>query len=58
MTGFLDRRLFTEGSDVKQGDLLFVIEQTPFEAEVARADAQIARAQASLAQAQVTTRPS
>ena len=56
VSGFLDQRPFAEGSDVEQGDLLFVIEQTAFEAEVARAKAQIARAQASLAEAQTTLR--
>ncbi|MGH6945624.1 MAG: efflux RND transporter periplasmic adaptor subunit, partial [Geminicoccaceae bacterium] len=54
VTGFLDQQLFTEGSDVERGDLLFVIEQAQFEAEVARADAQVVRAQASLAEAQAT----
>jgi membrane fusion protein, multidrug efflux system len=56
VTGSLDQQLFTEGSDVKKGDLLFVIEETPFEAEVARANAQLARAHASLVEAQVTLR--
>jgi membrane fusion protein, multidrug efflux system len=54
VTGFIDKQLFTEGSDVEERDLLFVIEQARFEAEVARADAQVARAQASLAEAQAT----
>jgi membrane fusion protein, multidrug efflux system len=54
VTGFLEQRLFREGQDVQKGDLLFVIEQAPFEAEVARAEAQVARAQASLAEAQAT----
>jgi membrane fusion protein (multidrug efflux system) len=54
VTGFLEQRLFTEGSDVREGDLLFVIEQAPFEAEVAQARAQVARAEASRAEAQAT----
>jgi membrane fusion protein, multidrug efflux system len=54
VTGFLDQQLFTEGSDVERGDLLFVTEQAQFAAEVARADAQVTRAQASLAEAQAT----
>jgi len=54
VTGFLERREFTEGEDVQAGDLLFVIEQGPFEAEVAQAEAQVARAEASLAEAQAT----
>lgn len=54
VTGFLERRAFTEGQDVQKGDLLFVIEQAPFEAEVARAEAEVARAEASRAEAQAT----
>jgi membrane fusion protein (multidrug efflux system) len=54
VTGFLEQRVFNEGQDVSKGDLLFVIEQAPFEAEVARAEAEVARAQASLAEAQAT----
>lgn len=52
--GFLEQRLFTEGDDVKTGDLLFVIEQPPFEARVAQAQAQVASAEASLAEANAT----
>jgi membrane fusion protein, multidrug efflux system len=54
VTGFLEQRLFMEGQDVSKGDLLFVIEQAPFEAEVARAEAEVARAEASLAEAEAT----
>jgi membrane fusion protein, multidrug efflux system len=54
VTGFLERREFTEGEDVQKGDLLFVIEQAPFQAEVARAQAEVARAEASLAEAKAT----
>ena len=35
--GFLEQRNFTEGQDVKSGDLLFVIEKAPYEARVASA---------------------
>jgi membrane fusion protein (multidrug efflux system) len=52
--GFLEQRLFTEGDDVKTGDLLFVIEQPPFQAQVAEARAQVARAEAALAEANAT----
>ena len=45
--GFLDKRLFDEGSDVQTGDLLFVIEKAPYEAEVARAQAELASARAA-----------
>jgi len=61
VTGFLEqgsssnpRALFVEGQDVKKGDLLFVIEQPPFQAQVAAAKAQVAEAEASLAEANAT----
>ncbi len=44
--GFLQKRLFTEGRDVKAGDLLFVIEPEPFQAAVTQAEADLASAQA------------
>jgi membrane fusion protein (multidrug efflux system) len=44
--GFLQKRLFTEGQDVKAGDLLFVIEPEPFQAAVTQAEADLASAQA------------
>ena len=46
--GFLEQRMFTEGQDVKAGDLLFVIEKAPYQAEIENVDASIARAQATL----------
>jgi len=54
VVGFLEQRLFTEGQIVKEGDLLFVIEQPPFEAQVAEAQADVARAQASVAETKAT----
>ena len=42
--GFLQRVAFTEGAIVHQGDVLFVIDQRPYEAEVARAEAVLAQA--------------
>ena len=44
--GFLQKRLFKEGQDVKAGDLLFVIEQEPFQAAVTQAEADLASAHA------------
>jgi membrane fusion protein, multidrug efflux system len=44
--GFLQKRLFTEGQDVKAGDLLFVIEPEPFQAAVTQAEADLASAEA------------
>jgi membrane fusion protein (multidrug efflux system) len=51
--GFLDLRHFTEGQDVRQGDLLFTIEKAQYEAAVARAEADVARARATLDNAQL-----
>ena len=33
VVAFLDKRLFTEGSEVKQGDLLYQLEEGPFQAD-------------------------
>jgi membrane fusion protein (multidrug efflux system) len=52
--GFLEQRLFTEGQHVKQGDLLYVIEQPPFQAQVDEANADVARAEASVAETAAT----
>jgi RND family efflux transporter MFP subunit len=46
--GFLLEQHFTEGSDVEQGQLLFVIETDPFQAKVDSAQAQLDQAAASL----------
>jgi membrane fusion protein (multidrug efflux system) len=46
--GFLEKRLFTEGADVKEGDLLFVIERGLYEAAVEQAKGGLEKAQASL----------
>jgi len=42
--GFLQRVGFVEGAIVHQGDVLFVIDQRPYQAEVARAEAVLAQA--------------
>jgi multidrug efflux system membrane fusion protein len=42
--GFLQRVGFVEGSIVHQGDVLFVIDSRPYEADVARAEAVLAQA--------------
>ncbi|HEY9107272.1 MAG TPA: efflux RND transporter periplasmic adaptor subunit [Roseateles sp.] len=50
--GILQKRLFTEGSDVKPGQPLFEIDAAPYRATLATAQAQLARAEANLLQAQ------
>ncbi len=42
--GFIERVAFTEGATVHQGDVLFVIDRRPYQAEVARAEAVLAQA--------------
>jgi len=45
VTGFLGARLFKEGDDVKEGQVVFTIEREPFEATVDQRKAQLASAQ-------------
>jgi len=49
--GFLGPRLFKDGDDVKEGQVVFTIEREPFEAAVDKRKAQLAAAQATLANA-------
>ena len=49
VTGYLEQRLFTEGSEVKQGQLLYVIEQPPFQAAVEADQGSLVQAQANAA---------
>jgi membrane fusion protein, multidrug efflux system len=49
--GILQKRLFTEGSDVRAGQPLFTIDSAPYRATAASAQASLARAQANLTQA-------
>jgi len=49
--GILQKRLFREGSDVKEGQPLFTIDSAPYAAAAASARAGQARAEANLAQA-------
>jgi membrane fusion protein (multidrug efflux system) len=48
VSAFLDQQLFTEGTDVKKGDLLYTLERPPFQAVVDVQKAAIARAAAEL----------
>lgn len=54
VSGYVDRVAYTEGQEVKKGDLLFVIDQRSYRAELARAQAELAKArsEAQLAQSQ------
>ncbi len=49
--GALEQVLFKEGTEVRRGQLLFVIDQRPFLAALQAAQAQLANAQAALRQA-------
>lgn len=53
VTGFLEQRLFREGSDVQEGEVLYRIERAPFEAQVEQAEANRAAANATLENARV-----
>jgi len=53
VTAFMDQRLFTEGSEVQQGDLLYRLERAPFEAAVQQQEAAVADASARLANANI-----
>jgi multidrug efflux system membrane fusion protein len=54
VSGYVDRVAFREGQEVRKGDLLFVIDRRPYEAQLAQAQAQLerARSDAQLARAQ------
>ena len=56
VSGYVERVAFQEGQEVEKGDLLFVIDRRPYEAQLAQAQAQLdrARSDAKLAQAQDT----
>ena len=49
--GILQKRLFTEGSDVKTAQALFEIDASPYQAVFASAQASLAKAEANLMQA-------
>jgi RND family efflux transporter MFP subunit len=53
VSGYIDKVHFADGADVKQGDLLFTIDQRPFEIAVEAARADLARAQAQVTLGQV-----
>lgn len=47
VSGFLDKRVYTEGEIVKKGDILFIMDKKPFEAQVAAAQAAVERQEAA-----------
>ena len=49
--GILEKRHFVEGSDIKQGQLLYTIDPLNYEAQVRDAEAEVARAEAQLSNA-------
>ena len=51
VTGYLERQHYTEGSFVKEGQLLFEIDPRPFQAAVDQAQGQLAQAKGQVAQA-------
>src|SRR6202790_5588803 len=55
VTAFLEKRLFSEGAEVKTGDELYRLERGPFEADLASKKAQVAQLQATLENAKLTT---
>jgi membrane fusion protein (multidrug efflux system) len=55
VTGFLDKRLFVEGAEIKKGDLLYRLERGPFEADLASKQGAVAQLQATLENAKLTT---
>lgn len=48
VSGFLDRRVYTEGDVVRAGQVLFLMDPKPFQAQVDAAQAQFNNAQAAL----------
>lgn len=54
--GIVQKRLFQEGSDVKAGQVLFQIDNTPYRANLQSAQATLAQAEANLTQAAATAR--
>ena len=54
VTAFLEKRPFVEGSEVKKGDLLYQLEQPPFQAQVDAAKASIDQLDAQHRNAQIS----
>ena len=54
VSAFLEKRLFVEGAEVKQGDLLYLLEQPPFQALVDASKANVDQMTAQHRNAQLT----
>lgn len=54
VSAFLEKRAFVEGAEVKKGDLLYLLEQPPFQAQVDAAKANVAQLEAQHRNAEVT----
>jgi membrane fusion protein (multidrug efflux system) len=54
VTAFLEKRLFVEGAEVKKGDLLYLLEQPPFQAQVDYNKANVAQLEAQHTNAVLT----
>lgn len=52
VSGYIESVQFTEGAEVRKGDVLFVIDPRPYDAAFKRATAELARAQSAQRQAQ------
>ncbi|MBA4418026.1 MAG: hypothetical protein C0392_08970 [Syntrophus sp. (in: bacteria)] len=52
VNGFLDKRVYTEGTAVKAGDVMFKMDPKPFQAQLAATQGALAQQQASLKTAQ------
>jgi len=54
VSAYLEKRLFVEGAEVKQGDLLYQLEQPPFQAQVDNNKANVAQLEAQHRNAELT----
>src|SRR5690606_39476074 len=52
VSGYIETVAFREGAEVNKGDVLFVIDQRPYDAELKRSRAELARAESAMRQAQ------
>jgi len=48
VSGFLDKRLYTEGALVKEGEVLFQMDPKPFQVQLEQAKAALAKQEAAL----------